>query len=1297
MKAVVKILVIVPVLLSCGRKKEEKKVDIKEPKVSGEYYVLMHCESISGDCGESEIECMSLVLNINVSKNQNKIKLEFPEGFTNTMDISCSGDKCNVSAKSSTSTTSLELEFSSSEIKGDIIVEDGTCRAKYKLYGKLISDLSEFRKMVISQNRNFSDGGTMQVILQNHTILAFDDKSPINPSIIVEVHDTRLVMKSKTEKINRQTSISPMSEMVDVELIPGDVILGAVKKENLRKPLTVNGIPAESITGIVVPDTISFMRVVTHVEKLEDKKEIVVWTRFAEMHEVFAKIDIVGNIPLGPRMKTFYALSELREMNENYRLNPLARVNLGSIPFGPYKLGRKPLIFTAQGNAVIFVKANLDIDFSLKKCWKKIETYFGNVWVPYPCPDISVRRADASAGASLDGTAVVEISESGEYKQGQNVELPPFFSKQFFIVYVPVYFEIKPQIGYRVTIRVYVGARAGVAFKVNGEFGYDLKNSQTISEFKKDLDKILEFKCKTSGEMKPYAGLVPALGIGLTFPRFAVKVLTKLGFNVPKGAVGVIEAKAPVNLFARANISMCPVEAGISLGIEANLEAGIGAGIVKILEKAGLSFEALTVSKEILSGEFPVASADLSSLLKPLAQLCCPEEICDGKDNDGDGQIDEGFEKYKVYQDNDGDGFGGEKEVLACKPQGSLTPNPATGYVYTVTAGRYILISASLQAGDCDDGDSLVYPGAPLVCGDGKDSDCDGNIENVYWEDKDGDTYTTEASTCANTAPAGFILVNNPGDCDDNNFALTPETIWYLDADGDGYYPNGGSQVSCTDPYTQNSTYTAIPAGDCNDADMNVYPGAPLVCRDSKDNDCDGVVEFLVWNDQDGDGWTTGGSTCVNSMPPGTTTAQKDGDCDDNAVAVNPGQPEQEDGVDNNCNGAVDEKNFLALGELHSLLMDVSTGPATLLGWGYSYYGQIDNNTQGEYSCGGSYNDCVTNITPISLQSSQVAVWSAGGVNHTVLLVVDGTNGSASVITIGSNSDGQLGVTNPTDNCTGGSNPDCSLTPVEVFSWPGTTWKENMVAAGRYHTCAVKPDNTLWCWGANNEGQLGLGHTVSPVTSPTKVTENIVAVWAGGSHTCALDTSNSLWCWGTNYFGEIGNGTSGGSVSSPVKVTDNIISASLGYFHTCAIKTDNSLWCWGYNAYGQLGDGTTQKSPTPKMIIPSSVSDVAAGLYHTCALLTDSVWCWGDNTYGQIGNSTSGLTEAYSGCSTQNVAYFIEPQQIIPSGVLRIDAGGYHNCAIRNDYSVWCWGKNFYGQIGDRKPSYCVTSPRKIK
>jgi alpha-tubulin suppressor-like RCC1 family protein len=189
-----------------------------------------------------------------------------------------------------------------------------------------------------------------------------------------------------------------------------------------------------------------------------------------------------------------------------------------------------------------------------------------------------------------------------------------------------------------------------------------------------------------------------------------------------------------------------------------------------------------------------------------------------------------------------------------------------------------------------------------------------------------------------------------------------------------------------------------------------------------------------------------------------------------------------------------------------------------------------------------------------------------------------------------------------------------------------TTWAQ--VSAGRgLHSAAIKTDGTLWTWGGNYAGKLGLGDpgTVHR-SSPTQV--GALTTWsqtsAGERHLIALQTNGTMWAWGQNSYSQLGDGTTIDR-SSPVQIGSGYNSISSGNKHNLAIATDGTLWAWGQNQYGKLGLGNTTNRQFPTGIGSLTWSKIAAGASHSLAVKTDgTLWSWGSGEFGRLGlgNST---------------------------------------------------------------------------
>ena len=233
--------------------------------------------------------------------------------------------------------------------------------------------------------------------------------------------------------------------------------------------------------------------------------------------------------------------------------------------------------------------------------------------------------------------------------------------------------------------------------------------------------------------------------------------------------------------------------------------------------------------------------------------------------------------------------------------------------------------------------------------------------------------------------------------------------------------------------------------------------------------------------------------------------------------------------------------------------------------------------------------------------------------------------------------------------------------PVQTVSG-GTNWKQ--VSFARDTAAAIKTDGTLWLWGVNTSGNLGTNDTVVSKSSPVQTIAggtNWKQVSAGAA-TAAIKTDGTLWTWGSNFQGALGQNDIADR-SSPVQVgaNTNWKQVSVGS-HSAAIKTDGTLWTWGFNIFGQLGlsDTTARSSPTQVGTGTNwkQVSVSGGDTTYTAAIKTDgTLWLWGYNTNGQLGNN--------------NTTNTVSPIQTISGGTnwKQVSSGAYHVAAIRDDSS----------------------------
>ncbi|XXX76418.1 hypothetical protein WMF30_53100 [Sorangium sp. So ce134] len=240
------------------------------------------------------------------------------------------------------------------------------------------------------------------------------------------------------------------------------------------------------------------------------------------------------------------------------------------------------------------------------------------------------------------------------------------------------------------------------------------------------------------------------------------------------------------------------------------------------------------------------------------------------------------------------------------------------------------------------------------------------------------------------------------------------------------------------------------------------------------------------------------------------------------------------------------------------------------------------------------------------------------------------------------------------------------------------------ISAGLAHTCVLRRDGSVWCWGRNSFAESGrpegepVVHLPAQVPLPGKALH--VAVGGGYSreddaipaHSCAIMEDTTVTCWGRGAQGQLGNG-SFYPARAPTRVPSliNVVQLSLGASHSCAVKTGDELYCWGADDEGQLGNGESPPTATP-MFIRGDIRQVASGQEHTCAIKASSggLLCWGRNFDGQLGGgSQAGST------SPQDV---LAP---LTAGVDEVVAGDRHTCA-RKGVEVYCFGNDYNGAVG---------------
>jgi alpha-tubulin suppressor-like RCC1 family protein len=340
--------------------------------------------------------------------------------------------------------------------------------------------------------------------------------------------------------------------------------------------------------------------------------------------------------------------------------------------------------------------------------------------------------------------------------------------------------------------------------------------------------------------------------------------------------------------------------------------------------------------------------------------------------------------------------------------------------------------------------------------------------------------------------------------------------------------------------------------------------------------------------------------------------------------------------------------------------------------WGYNELGQLGTGSaSGPETCIGAVGPFPCSTRPIRVAGDRRYRQMIAGDNYSCAVAID-----FRAYCWGANELGAIG-----DGTT-----KRRLFPVLV----GGGLQFRQLDGGFFHTCGVShPDGRVYCWGNNSQGQLGDGTRTSRL-APVPVVGGLRfrQVSTGGLHTCGVTTSNEAYCWGWDDFGQLGNDRTRASRNRPVRVAGQrlFVQVTAGSDHSCGVTAAHVALCWGQG--GLLGDGQTTNRFTPKPVAGGLRFDrVIAGVLHTCGeTTTNRAYCWGANGLGQLGNGGPPELDQLSPVPVAGGHAFA-----------LLSVGTAHTCGITPSALAFCWGDDFFGQLGDGRSGFGAESRRPVR
>lgn len=621
--------------------------------------------------------------------------------------------------------------------------------------------------------------------------------------------------------------------------------------------------------------------------------------------------------------------------------------------------------------------------------------------------------------------------------------------------------------------------------------------------------------------------------------------------------------------------------------------------------------------------------------------IVCPSpqvEGCNGLDDDCDGEIDDGV-LTTWYRDNDGDGYGVEddSQTSCSQPEG-------------YTAGAL----------DCDDSNVAVNPETEEVC-NGIDDNCDLHIDEALlitsYLDSDHDGFG-DASQAVSSCSIAEGYVENGEDCDDGDDQVYPFASEIQD----------GKDQNCNDlideqylAVSSDSNFSLALRSDgivsswgwqgAGELGYSTYtPGVPQQIPFLQNVTAIATgLQFGIALTSEGVLWGWGAIESTGEViesPSLDAIAAIDAG-NDFALVLDEGGRVFELGLDEAGNWGtwrsiiVSSQTVTAIsaGNAHCLAL---TAGGSVYAWGSNEYGQLGVGT-------------ITSTTsPVNVQGLNTVQSIAAGHDVSFAVLEDGT-----VWGWGRNDDDLLGSN---------INSMSVSFPVKIEGLTDIAIVSTVKRAANRHGLALGWNGEIWSWGSNDSGQLGHG-TLSTYEAPTRHSSfsNAMYIAAGGDFSLVLDEVGIVWGMGKNREGQLGRGHLQSVVGSSLTTA-----LSAGHGQSFMLHSDGTTWGWGDNTFGQLGDGTFVDRIEPVLVQSEQVlHQISVGREHVLAVANDgSVLAWGNNAFGQIGTGDG---------DTFPVPTVLDA----PIDVVATSAGGWHSLAIDQAGKVWTWGRNDSGQLGN--------------